>query len=573
MFPVTVGQDSTTASITGTSPTNPVVGQSFTVDVSVTVNSPGVGTPTGTVTVSDGTQECTTGDLVDGAASCQLTETSAKTYDLTATYNGDADDAASPASTEFPVTVGQDSTTASITATSPTSPVVGQPITVDVSVGVNSPGAGTPGGTVTVSDGSQECTTDALVDGAGSCQLTEASATGYELTATYNGDANDLASPPSTEFPVVVGQDSTTASVTGTSPTSPVVGEQFSVDVSVGVNAPGAGTPTGSVLVIDGTQNCIAHLSGGVGSCPLTETSTKTYELTATYNGDTNDASSPASAEFPVGVGLDDTTTDISSTSSSYVVGQPITVDVSVAASSPGAGTPTGTVTVSDGTNNCPATLSGGAGSCTLTETAAGPYTLAATYNGDTNDNTSVSNGLDITVGQDETTTDISSTSSTYKAGDSITVNVSVATNTPGSGTPTGSVTVSDGVVDGETCLATLLDGTGSCKITEPSQGDYTLTATYNGDTNDKTSKSSGFDITVGGDPTTTDFTSITGAPVVGQPITADVNVSVNAPYDNTPTGTVTVSDGTNNCPATLSGGAGSCQLTETTPGKDLICC
>ena len=46
---------------------------------------------------------------------------------------------------------------------------------------------------------------------------------------------------------------------------------------------------------------------------------------------------------------------------------------------------------VSDGTRTCPVTLIGGAGSCQITETAAGHYGLTASYGGSTNFDRSVS--------------------------------------------------------------------------------------------------------------------------------------------------------------------------------------
>ena len=61
-------------------------------------------------------------------------------------------------------------------------------------------------------------------------------------------------------------------------------------------------------------------------------------------------------------------------------MGQAFTVAVSVAPVAPGTGTPTGTVTVSDGTDaTCPATLSSGVGSCQLTPTTAGLKQVTAT--------------------------------------------------------------------------------------------------------------------------------------------------------------------------------------------------
>ena len=56
----------------------------------------------------------------------------------------------------------------------------------------------------------------------------------------------------------------------------------------VGAHAPGSGTPTGTVTVSDGKRSCIADLTGGIGSCRITEPATGHYELTATYGGDGN---------------------------------------------------------------------------------------------------------------------------------------------------------------------------------------------------------------------------------------------------------------------------------------------
>ena len=73
-------------------------------------------------------------------------------------------------------------------------------------------------------------------------------------------------------------------------------------------------------------------------------------------------------------------------------VGQTITVNYAVAVIAPGSGTPTGTVTVTDGTVSCQSTV--GAGSCPLFPTTAGAKTLTATYAGDGNFSGSTSAGV-----------------------------------------------------------------------------------------------------------------------------------------------------------------------------------
>ena len=70
--------------------------------------------------------------------------------------------------------------------------------------------------------------------------------------------------------------------------------------------------------------------------------------------------------------------------------GQSVTVDFSVTSS---AGTPTGSVTVGDGTVSCTASIAAGSGSCSLTFGSLGSSTLTATYAGDDNFNGSASAG------------------------------------------------------------------------------------------------------------------------------------------------------------------------------------
>src|SRR6185503_19624107 len=90
------------------------------------------------------------------------------------------------------------------------------------------------------------------------------------------------------------------------------------------------------------------------------------------------------------------TTTITSDTPDPSLVGQAVTVQYSVAVSSPGSGTPTGNVTVTDGTDSCTGTVA--AGQCTITLTTVGNRTLTATYAGDSNFNGSTSAGEPHTV-------------------------------------------------------------------------------------------------------------------------------------------------------------------------------
>src|SRR5207248_5761792 len=69
----TVNPAATTTVITGQSPNPSTVGQAVDFTFAVTATAPGSGTPTGTVTVSDGTQSCS---ATVGAGNCTIAFTS-----------------------------------------------------------------------------------------------------------------------------------------------------------------------------------------------------------------------------------------------------------------------------------------------------------------------------------------------------------------------------------------------------------------------------------------------------------------------------------------------------------------
>jgi hypothetical protein len=403
-----------------------------------------------------------------------------------ATYNGDTNFNASPASAGVSHQVNKADTTATITADAPDPSVVGQNYAVTASVAVSSPGAGTPTGTITVSDGTNTCT---ITLPAASCNLPSTSAGAKTLTATYNGDANFNASPASSGVAHTVNKADTTATITADTPDPSVVGQNYAVTASVAANSPGGGTPTGTITVSDGTNTCTITLPAA--SCNLPSTSAGAKTLTATYNGDTNFNASPASAGVMHTVNKANTQlVSLTDAPDPSVVGQPYTVGFTLNVVAPGAGTPTGTVTVVDGTGGtCTATLP--TTSCSLTSTTAGAKTLTFTYNGDANFNTSNSTaGHQVNKANTTTTiTNAAALATATLAGQAYAVNWSVTVNSPGAvgAALSGNVTVNDGL---SACTAAVSAGT--CNLTSTTAGAKTITATYAGDVNYNGSASTG---------------------------------------------------------------------------------
>ena len=370
--PHQVNKAPTATTITAHNPDPSVPGQAVTVRFGVAVTLPGSGTPTGNVTVTDGTASCSS---TVAAATCTLTLTGAGPKTLTATYAGDANFASS--SDAKPHTVTTNATTTAITSHTPNPSVVGQPVTVVFTVQVTNSGSGAPSGMVTVDDGSAGACSAPVATG--TCVLTPTTAGAKTLTAIYVGGPDFAGSSDAKSHQVDRAQ--TTSTIVTASPDPSVVGQSVAVAYSVTATAPGAGTPTGTVAAQDGSG---ATCSGSVatGTCTLAPTTSGTKTFVLSYAGDANFVGS--SSTKPHQVDRAHTSTVITShTPDPSVVGGRVGVEFAVAVVSPGSGTPTGPVTVSEGSASC--TLTVPTGSCGLVPTTVGTKTLMATYVGDPN--------------------------------------------------------------------------------------------------------------------------------------------------------------------------------------------
>lgn len=423
-----VNKAATATVIVSDSPDPTVPGQGYTVSYSVSVTAPGAGTPSGTVTVSDGTATCI-GTLP--ATSCLLTSTTLGAKSLTATYNGDGNFTAS-LSAAAAHQVNKPDTTTAIASDTPDPSVVGQPYTVTYSVSVTAPGTGTPGGTVTVSDGSASCSG---ILPATSCALTSTASGAKPLTATYNGDASFNGSVSATAAHLVNKAATSTVIVSGT-PDPTVTGQAYTVTYSVTVTAPGVGAPSGSVTVSDGIDSCSGTLPAT--SCAVTSTTAGGKALIATYNGDGNFASSVSATTAHQVNKAATVTLVVSDNPHPSVVATAVAVSATVAAAAGGSGTPTGSIAISDGIDGCSITLP--SLSCNWTPTTIGTRTLVATYGGDANFASSVS---------------IAKTHDVVAVSQQSTVAVTLA------GSGGGQVVSDDSVINcGATCAHTYANGT-----------------------------------------------------------------------------------------------------------------
>lgn len=375
-------QAMTSTSIVLDAPDPGEVGQPYTVDVQVRTPVGNQAVPVGSVTLSDGNAQVCAPIVLDaqGNGSCQAVSLSPGNLTLLANYAGNANTAGS--SDTEPHVVFSATTTTTIVSDAPDPSLVGQTYTVQVTV-TSQPGAGAVLGAVTVSDGSgSNCQIAALANGSGSCQLSSASAGSKILTAMYTpGSAAFSASSDTEAHQVNTAQPiSTTTVITADTPDPSRVGEPYVV--SVMVTAADGSTPPGMVSINAGAgaASCQAVLSNGSGSCPLVAVAAGSPLLTACFVPGGGYSGSCGNANHAVSKA--DTQLDVSANPAPSVTGQVITAAISLTVLAPGAGVPSGSVTVNaNAGESCQIVLP--ANSCQLQLNGIGPRVLSYSYPGD----------------------------------------------------------------------------------------------------------------------------------------------------------------------------------------------
>ena len=306
----------------------------------------------------------------------------------------------------------------------------------------------------------------------------------------------------------------------------------------------GGDTTTGTVAFFENGSPIAGCSSATEGSNQKAVCSTNTLPLgssaiTASYSGDTNDASSVSPAVNQVV--KQPATIVLTAAPNPAVVTATVTLTATATAAS---GTPTGTMTFYDGATaiGIATALSGGVASIPTAALAVGSHSLTAQYSGDTINAAATSAIVHEVVQQANTTTALSSSTGIVTVGDVLTFTATV-TSADGS-VPAGTVAF----MHGSTVLgnATIANGTASLPLSSLSPGTYSLTATYSGDTDDATSNSTSITETIQQIPTATTLSSNTNPMWAG----ATVNLSALVAATGTSTnggalsGNVTISEG-----------------------------
>ncbi len=362
---------------------------------------------------------------------------------------------------------------------------------------------------------------------AGTYRVREVVQAGYLRTTANPVDlvASSGSNVPDVNFGNRLASQASSTTVTSSANAS-VFGQTVTFTATVTAVAPATGTPTGTVTFRDGTTNLgTATLTNGTATFAIAALSMGTHAITVVYGGDANFTTS-TSATLTQTVNQAATTTAVVSSANPSVVGQAVTFTVTVSAVAPGAGTPTGTVTLRDGTSTLStATLSNGTATFTFDLTA-GSHPISAVYGGDANFATSTSATLTQGVNQTAattTTTRVTSSANPSVFGQSVTFTATVSPVLAASGTPTGMVTFRDGTTNLFTSALTT-SGVATFTTTTLGAGTHAITAVYGGDANFSGSTSATLTQTV--NPATTANLQITRALLVdsnNQPIDAPV--------------------------------------------------
>jgi streptogramin lyase len=367
---------------------------------------------------------------------------------------------------------------ATTTALSVSTPavVVGEAVTLTTTVVSH---RGTPTGTVTFFDGATAIG-NAPLDAAGRATLTVALGVGvHNITVDFDGNATFTASTSPAVTETVNPQARATTSVALRSSVNPAAFGQVEA-LTAKVTSP-AGTPSGTVTFFDGGTWLGSVPLDASGDAVLNEAfSVGVHHLTASYGGNAAFAASTSQPITEV-VNRAPTAVSFSPSVNPAVFGQ--TVSLAAVVSSP-AGAPGGAVTFLDGDAVIGSVTLNAAGRALLSVSlAAGTHWLSVSYPGNDTFAPGISAVTIETVNPSATTTAIVGLPSTIVAGQPVTLTASVASGTPGAGTPTGTITFKDGnTVIGVAAVG--LQGTATITTQFATKGGHALTAVYSGDRN-----------------------------------------------------------------------------------------
>jgi hypothetical protein len=448
---VTVAAASQSITVDTAAPASAVFGATFNVAAHASSGLP--------VTVA------TSGGCSGGGASPQTITMTSGTTACTVTYSQAGNSSYTAATTQMNTTTATKADQAiTVTAHAPAAAANGASFLVSATA---------PGGLVTIT-GTGGCSGNSTA----SATITMAGSGVVACTVTYSqgGSPNYNAAASVSDSTAVAVKTNSTTVVTG--PTGPQTGQAVSYTATV----TGAGTGTVSFTLggspISGCQGVV--LTGSSASCGTSFSSTGTFTIGATYSGNSNVNGSSGSLGVTVTSSTPPPPPVITITPSTLTptAGQTVTYTVNVGGG-PNTGSPTGTVTLMDGTTVLgTVTLVNGQATFTTTDVSIGSHAITVVYNNGSN---SLTAGVQQNVLPNRTVLALLVSSTVPVCGQAVAYTAQVSGKAPvGVPAPSGSVQFFDGAI---------LVGTGTINngvVTAPSgllhAGQHPITALYQGD-------------------------------------------------------------------------------------------
>jgi Big-like domain-containing protein len=320
-----------------------------------------------------------------GEAALTTTTLSSGTHGFTARYLGNTCDAQS-VSVLVSHSVSPGATTTVLTSDANPS-TFGQAVTFSAGIFPVSPAEGSPSGSVSFYDGPALLGSATIINHHADFTTSALSVGHHSITSVY-GDNDTYKGNTSAALDQVVNKAPTTTSVTSSQNPS-----TFGQSVTFTATATGtSATPTGTFAFFAdgvGISGCATQaMTSGRATCATSSLTVGNHAITATYSGDGTFVGSTGSLLNGQTVTKAPTSTALTVAPNPSTFGRALTVTATVNPTSPNSTAPTGTVSFFlDGAAAPVATLplSGNQASFTTAGLGAGPHSLVAIYNGDSN--------------------------------------------------------------------------------------------------------------------------------------------------------------------------------------------
>jgi ELWxxDGT repeat protein len=553
-FVESVTKDGTTTSDVTSSDPHAFFGESVDFTVTIVASPPGTVKPAGAVDFMEGTTTIGQALLNSGVATFLTASLPPGNQTITAVYRGNSDFAASNDTTSAtPLVQSVKYLTKLGVSAGPSNPVSGQPVMFTAVVGNASAGASAvPTGAVQFAVDGVNVGPPVALDTNGKAvspnDILNAAQSPHTVTATYsNSDGAFFGSVGALDE--VIAQAGSHTSLSSSAGSS-VFGAAQTFTAVVGVLAPGAGAPTGTVAFQEG-MTVLAHgavvQTGGAAQATFSTLALAvgSHTLTAVYAGDGNFASSVSTPLTRVVI-QDGVHVGLISSQNPTPTGSAVQFISAVAALAPGSGIAAGMVVFQDVFNGATKTLGSsplnslGIASFNIASLATGGHTITARYGGDTRFNGGTSAAYALTVQQGVLTAHLSSSAIASVTGQAVTLTL---VETAASGTPSGMVTFRDG---GTVLAKTVLNSSGQATFSTSALtvGNHGLAAIYSGNAS-FAGNTTVIIQSVARAGTTIRVTSSATPGTLTQPLIFTATVGVAAPGFGRTTGTVLFDDGT----------------------------